>query len=75
MDILADPRESDVDTDGSVPQGALFISIKNVGNASATVNGVQLPAGEAKSYSFVGKGYKAIPYTVNGSTLRILYIL
>jgi hypothetical protein len=75
MDILAEPKESDVEFDGAVPQGALFISIKNIGNKIATVNGVNLPIGEAKSYSFVGKGYKALPYAVNGSILRILYII
>lgn len=75
MNILADPQEQEVNTDGNTPQGALFISVKNIGSASATFNGVSLPPGEAKSYSFVGKGYKALSYTVNGSTLRILYIL
>lgn len=75
MDILAEPVEQEISADGSTPQGALFISIKNIGTATATVNGVALPPGEAKSYSFVGKAYKALPYLVNGSTLRILYIL
>lgn len=75
MDILADPRENEVQADGSTPQGALFVSFKNVGGQTATVNGISLSPGEAKSYSFVGKGYKAIPYLVNGSTLQILYII
>jgi len=75
MDILADPHETEVNADGATPQGALFVSVKNTGGSTASFNGVSLPPGEAKSYSFVGKGYKALPYTVNGSTLRILYIL
>lgn len=74
-EILADPKEQEVDTDGNIPQGALFISVKNIGKSEATFNGVALPPGEAKSYSFVGKGYKSLPYVVNGSKLRILYIL
>lgn len=75
MDILANPQEQEVTVDGATPQGALFISVKNTGGSVATFNGVALPPGEAKSYSFVGKGYKALPYAVNGSTLKILYIL
>jgi hypothetical protein len=75
MNILAEPTEVEVTTNGSTPQGALFISVKNVGNAVATFNGVSLLPGEAKSYSFIGKAYKALSYTVNGSTLRIMYIL
>lgn len=75
MDILADPIEQEIAVDGATPQGALFISVKNIGANPATFNGVSLPPGEAKSYSFVGKGYKALPYVVNGSTLKLLYIL
>ncbi|MBI2775626.1 hypothetical protein HYX58_06475 [Candidatus Dependentiae bacterium] len=75
MDILAEPIEQEVIVDGATPQGALFVSVKNTGANIATFNGVSLPPGEAKSYSFVGKGYKALPYVVNGSTLKILYIL
>ena len=75
MDILADPQEQEVIEDGQTPQGALFISVKNTGNNTATFNGVSLTPGEAKSYSFVGKGYKALPYLVNGTTLKVLYIL
>lgn len=75
MDILADPQEQEVIEDGQTPQGALFVSVKNTGDSFATFNGVSLPPGEAKSYSFVGKGYKALPYVVNGTTLKILFIL
>ncbi|MBS1635368.1 MAG: hypothetical protein JST26_05550 [Bacteroidetes bacterium] len=75
MDILAEPIELEVTADGSTPQGALFVSVKNIAGSSATFNGVKLDPGEAKSYSFVGKGYKAMPYTVGTSKLRILYIL
>lgn len=75
MDILADPQEQEVTLDGATPQGALFVSVKNTGASTATFNGVPLLPGEAKSYSFVGKGYKALSYAVNGSTLKILYII
>ena len=75
MDILAEPIEQDVTTDGQVPAGALFISVKNTGSASAQFNGVPLPAGEAKSYAFIGKGYKALDYQVNSSSLRIMYVI
>ena len=75
MDVLANPVEIEVTTDGNIPQGALFISVKNIGAQAATVNGVSLAPGEAKSYSFIGKPYQGIPYQVGGSTLRILYIL
>lgn len=75
MDILAEPIEQEVNVDGQTPQGALFVSVKNSGANTATFNGVSLAPGEAKSYSFVGKGYKALPYAVGGSTLKILYIL
>ena len=73
-DILANPQEQEVTTDGQTPQGALFISVKNIGTSIASFNHVTLQPGEAKSYSFVGKGYKAMPYEVNGSKLNILYI-
>lgn len=75
MSLLADPQETEVAIDGQTPQGALFVSVKNIGNSNALFNGVSLPPGEAKSYSFVGKGYRAMTYQVNGSTLRLLYIL
>jgi hypothetical protein len=75
MSILADPQEVEVTVNGVTPQGALFVSVKNIGSAVATFNGVSLPPGEAKSYSFIGKGYKSMAYTVNGSTLKIMYII
>jgi hypothetical protein len=75
MDILAQGIETEVNADGEIAMGFLFASIKNVGAAEAQVNGVPLPAGEAKSYPFVGKGYQAIPYQVNGSTLRIMRVI
>ena len=71
---LAQSIETETMEDGATPQGALFVSIKNEGTETATVNGVPLEPGAAKSYSFVGKGYEAIPYQANGSTLRIMYI-
>lgn len=75
MDILAEPIEQDVTTDGQTPAGALFISVKNTGSAPAQFNGVALSAGEAKSYGFIGKGYKALAYQVNSSSLRIMYVI
>ena len=74
INILADPHEVEVNVDGATQAGALFISVKNVGNAIATFNGVPMGPGEAKSYSFVGKGYRSLAYTVNGSTLKIMSI-
>ena len=74
-DILAQINEQDATADGQIPQGFLFASVKNVGATAATVNGVSLPPGEAKAYPFVGKGYQAVPFEVNTSTLRILYIM
>ncbi len=75
MDILAQILEQDFTVDGQVPQGFLFASIKNVGAVTATVNGVDLSPGEAKDYPFVGKGYQAVPFVVNGSTIRVLHVV
>ena len=75
MDILAQIVEQDFNADGNVPQGFLFASIKNTGGQTATVNGVDLSPGEAKDYPFVGKGYQAVPFVVNGSTLQVMHIL
>jgi len=75
MNILAEVTEQDYAADGNLPQGFLFGAIKNVGNQIANVNGVDLPPGEAKSYPFVGKGYPQVPFTVNGSTLRVMMII
>ena len=75
MNILAQVTEQDYAADGNLPQGFLFGSIKNVGNQVATVNGVDLPPGEAKTYPFVGKGYPQVAFVVNGSTLRIMMIV
>lgn len=75
MGILAQTIEKEVTTDGDLPTGFLFASVKNVGSEPVQVNGVTLAPGEAKSYPFVGKGYQAVPYQADGSTLRILYTL
>ena len=77
MDILANINEQDfTDTNGELPEGFLFASVKNVGDQEVTVNGVALTPGEAKSYPFVGKGYQAVPFVVSDqSTLRVLYII
>lgn len=75
MNILAQILEQDFTVDGQIPQGFLFASVKNVGAATATVNGVDLSPGEAKDYPFVGKGYQAVPFVVNGSTIRVLHVV
>jgi hypothetical protein len=74
VDILAQVIEWDATTEGDIAAGALFISVKNVGTGIAVFNGVNLAPGEAKSYSFVGKGYSGIHYVPSGSTLRIMTI-
>ena len=77
MNMLAKITEQDFsDTQRLIPEGFLFASIKNVGTQPAMVNGVELTAGEAKSYPFVGKGYQEVAFTVSDqTTLRVLYIL
>lgn len=74
MDVLATTTETETATDGQTPMGALFISVKNISNAPVTVNGVSLPAGEAKTYPFIGKGYQPITYQLNAHTIRLLFI-
>ena len=75
MSIFADPQEVVVEVDGQTPPGALFVSVKNTGGADATFNGVTLLAGEVRSYPFVGKGYRALSYVTNGTTLQLLVVL
>ena len=75
MDILANPHEQEVTSDGTIPAGALEIAVKNIGSSTATVNGISLLPGEAWNYGFVGKPYKEIIYQTSGSTLRIRYTL
>ena len=77
MDLLASIREQDyTDTNGEVPAGFLFASLKNTGTQDVTVNGVVLTPGEAKSYPFVGKGYQAVPFVVTDqTTLKVMYII
>lgn len=77
MDILANITEQDyTDTDSQLPDGFLFASLKNVGDKDLWVNGVVLSPGEAKSYPFVGKGYRSVSFNVSDeSTLRVLVII
>jgi hypothetical protein len=75
MDILANVTETETTQPGSTPQGALFVSVKNIGKFNAQFNGVTIQPGEAKSYSFIGKAYRSMNYDPVQSTLRILYIL
>lgn len=75
MNILAEITEQDYNVDDELPSGFLYASLKNVGNQVVTVNGVALEPGEAKDYPFVGKGYQAVPFQVNGSTIRVLHVV
>ncbi len=75
MNLLAQVNEQDFTQDGTLPTGFLFGSVKNIGNQTAKVNGVDLPPGEAKAYPFVGKGYPVLPFVVNGTTLRVMLIV
>lgn len=75
MEILATANEQDFTDVGVLQTGFLMGSIKNVGDSQAIVNGVPLPAGEAKGYPFVGKGYEEISFDPNQSTLRVLEII
>ena len=72
---LADPREQITTVEGETTLGALCISILNIGDEDATVNGVPLPPGKVVNYEFVGKPYRAITYNPNNSTLQILTTL
>ncbi|WP_010520466.1 hypothetical protein [Aquimarina agarivorans] len=74
MDILAKSKEQDYTGPGKLQTGFLMGSIKNIGTTEAIVNGVPLSPGEAKGYPFVGKGYEAIDFDPNQSTLRVLEI-
>ncbi|TGV03630.1 hypothetical protein EM932_06285 [Flavivirga rizhaonensis] len=75
MDILAQIQEQDFNQIGQLEAGFLYGSVKNVGAVPAIVNGVTLAPGEAKGYPFVGKGYQAVSFDPNGSTLRVLVII
>lgn len=75
MDILAQAIEVETTVAGQIADGFLFVSVKNIGTVTALVGGVTLPAGEAKSYPFVGKGYGQVAYNPQGSTLRIMKII
>ncbi len=74
MSIFSTVTETEVTQEGSLSQGFLSASIKNVGTQVALVNGVSLGVGEAKGYPFVGKGYEPISYDPQGSTLQIMEI-
>ncbi len=75
MDILAEPIEQVFTTEGELPIGFLFASVKNLGSRKGTLNGIPLEAGEAVSYPFVGKGYKAVPFNAEGTEIKVLYII
>ena len=75
METLADPKEFITAESGETPAGALEVGVKNIGNSPAIVNGIEIAAGEAWNYGFVGKVYRAIAYDANGSQLRIRYTI
>lgn len=76
IDVLANIVEIEPTQSGNIPEGFLYASIKNIGNVATNVNGVDLEAGEAKDYPFVGKAYSQTPYTIaTNAALRILYII
>ena len=75
MDVLAKINEQDYTQAGELQLGFLVGSIKNIGTTEAIVNGVPLAAGEAKGYPFVGKGYEAVAFDPDQSTLRVLEII
>lgn len=75
MNIFAERIELETMTDGQIPAGFLFASVKNRGTQPVLIGGIPLDPGEAKSYPFVGKSYELpVSYTLNGQTLRIMYI-
>ena len=75
MSAFATATEEEVSAAGQVPGGALFVSVKNIGEQVGSVNGVPLDPGEAKSYPFIGKPYMNFHYDPQGSRLRILYVI
>ncbi|WP_025663293.1 hypothetical protein [Aquimarina megaterium] len=75
MDVLANITEQDFTEAGEIPLGVLYASVKNVGQTPVMVNNVELAAGKAKGYPFVGKPYGVIPFDPQDSTLRVLYVL
>lgn len=75
MDVLADTIEQIFSDAGEIPLGFLFASVKNIGNSEVIVNNVPLAPGDAKSYPFVGKPYRAKSFDPMDSTLQIMYIL
>ncbi|QKX05365.1 hypothetical protein HN014_10710 [Aquimarina sp. TRL1] len=75
MDILASITEQEYRGTGEIPVGFLFALVKNTGSRPAIINSVALAPGEDKSYPFIGKPYRAIPFNTQGSTLRVMYVL
>lgn len=75
MSIFAERIEVETTTDGNIPAGFLFASVKNRGSQPVIVGGIPLDPGEAKAYPFVGKAYQhPIDYVLSGQALRIMYI-
>lgn len=75
MDTLANPIEFETTDDGVIPEGAIVVSIKNIGTQNGIVNNTTLKVGEATNYTYVGKPYQSINYQTNGSTFKIRYTI
>lgn len=58
---------------GTIPAGAIRISVKNIGQETAYINGEPLEPGEPTNFDLILKPYRAISYDPKGSTLKIRY--
>ncbi|WP_025741906.1 hypothetical protein [Aquimarina pacifica] len=74
MSVLAELIEQEFTESGVFPLGFLYASVKNVGTTTAIVNGLELEAGEAKDYPFVGKPYPEKPFDPQDSTLYVMCV-
>ena len=75
MPTLAQVIEEEASANGNLPDGFLYASFKNTGSSPASVNSVRLQPGEAKDFPFVGKGYEAIPFDPQASSLAIMFVI
>jgi len=75
MSIFAQRTTQTTTQIGTVPEGFLFASFKNLGTQSVEVDGVPLEPGEAYSIPFVGRAYESpVSYDPNSQPLRIMFI-
>jgi len=75
MDVLVSRVETVTTTDGEIPTGFLFATVKNIGSIPIQVGGVTLEVGEAKSYPFVGKGQPPLLFVLGGGTLKFMFMI